>query len=50
MLRQLSQPKRRSGLLLSGTLIVIGAMVLAFAVGLAGAFMRAGYNLIGGGR
>jgi len=50
MLRQLSQPKGRSRSLLTAVVIAIGAMVLAFAVGLAGAFMRAGYNLIGGGR
>jgi hypothetical protein len=50
MLRQLSQPKTRSRSLLTAAVIVIGAMVLAFAVGLAGAFMRAGYNLLGGGR
>ena len=50
MLRQLSQPKSFSRPLLTAVLIAIGGMLAAFTIGLAGAFMRAGYNLLGGGR
>jgi hypothetical protein len=50
MLRELATPTSRPGPVTVTILVIIATAVLAFAMGLAGALMRAGYSLIGGAR
>lgn len=50
LLRQLAQPKPSSGPLFIAVLIVIAVIGSAFALGLAGAFVRVGYQMLGGVR
>jgi hypothetical protein len=47
-LRHLAEAKPKPGLLATAVLVVIAMLVAAFAVGVAGACMRAGYYLVGG--
>lgn len=50
MLRQLAEPKPQPTRFMTAVLVMIAVLVSAFAVGVAGACMRAGYHLFGGGR
>jgi hypothetical protein len=46
-LRQLAEPPLRKAPTVSATLILLAGMAIAFALGLAAAFVRLGYQLIG---
>ena len=49
-LRQLAQPSLRQARTINVTLIVIASLAIAFALGMAAAFARLGYYLLGGAR
>jgi hypothetical protein len=49
-LRQLAEPPLRKTPTINITLILLAGMAIAFALGLAAAFVRLGYHLLGGGR
>jgi hypothetical protein len=49
-LRQLAEPPLRQTRTVNATLAVIASLVIAFALGVAAAFVRLGYHLVGGGR
>jgi len=50
LLRELATTKCGPGPVITTILVIIATAVLAFAIGLAGALMHAGYALIGGAR
>ena len=50
MLRELAQPKPWSGPLVTAVLVIIAVIGSAFAFGLVGALIRAGYEAFGGAR
>lgn len=50
MLRELATPTSPRGPVTTTILVIIATAVLAFAIGLAGALMHAGYFLMGGAR
>ena len=49
-LRQLAEPPLLKAPTISATLILLASMAIAFTLGLAAAFVRLGYRLLGGGQ